>query len=135
MTTEISASPFIRKNVLVDPFMTDVKSKVALEPIRYLLRAQVKTDQSFDPSPGRGIYKQFCLIASAQCQFMSLFRSISFQPTIASEFSANRGFMNPDIVRYFSLVMSCFQKYVNLVSLFSGKLRIGSHQCSFDVVV
>jgi hypothetical protein len=32
------------------------------------------------------------------------------------------------------LVKSCFQKYVNLVSLpKAGKLRVGSHQCSFDL--
>ena len=132
---EISANPFIRKNVLVDPFITDVKAKGVLEPIRYLLRAQVKTDQPFDPGPGRAIYKQFCLVASAQCQFMGLLRSISFQPTIASEFSADRGFMNLNVVCNFSLVMSFLQKRINLVSLFMGKLCIGFHQCSFDVVV
>jgi hypothetical protein len=33
------------------------------------------------------------------------------------------------------LRMSHFQESVNLISLFLGKLRVGSHQCSFDVVV
>ena len=54
---------------------------------------------------------------------------------IASEFSADRGFVNLHMVCNFRLYMSCFQKYVNLVSLFLGKLRVGSHLCSFDVVV
>jgi hypothetical protein len=68
--------------------------------------------------------------------------SISFQPTIASEFSADRGFVNLHMVGNFRLYMSCFQKYVpkgtqrvNLISLYLGKLRVGSHLCSFDVVV
>jgi len=31
--------------------------------------------------------------------------------------------------------MSGFIKYVNLVSLFLGKLRVAPHMCSFDLVV
>ena len=114
---KISSSMFICENVLVDPFMADLKTIVVLEPARHLLRSQVKADQSFDQSPGRGIYERFCLATSAQCQFMGLFRAVSFQPTIASQFSTNGGLMNPDKLCNFRLVMSCFQKYVNLVSL------------------
>ena len=51
--------------------------------------------------------------------------------------------MNLDKVCNFRLVMSCFQKYVNLASVPKvGKLRVDSHtipvlyrcQCSFDLV-
>jgi len=126
---------FTRKNVLVNPFMTDLKAEVILEPTRHMFRAQVKADQSSDPSPGRCIYERFFLAAPALCQFMGLLRSISFQLTIASEFSADRGFMNPGIMCNFRLVMSCYQMRINLVSLFMGKLCIGFRQCSFDVVV
>jgi len=64
--------------------MADLKNIVVREPARHLLRPQVKTDQGFDQSPSRGIYEMFCLGTSAQCQFMGLFRAVSFQPTIAS---------------------------------------------------
>jgi hypothetical protein len=132
---KISASMFIRENVLVDPFMTDLKAIVVLEPARYLLRAQVLADQRFDQDPGGGFYTVPDFLTSIQRKLMGLLRSIAFQHTIASEFSANRGLMNPDKMCNFGLAMSCFQKCINLVSLDSGKLRIGSHQCSFDVVV
>jgi len=121
---------FIRKNVLVNPFITDLKAEVILEPTRHMFRAQVKADQSSNPSPGRCIYERFFLAAPALCQFMGLLGPISF--TIASEFSTDRGFVNLHVVGNFRLYMSCFQKYVNLVSLFMGKLRVGSHLCSFD---
>jgi hypothetical protein len=53
-------------------------------------------------------------------------------PTIASELSADRGFVNIDYSSYLDLRMSHFQESVNLISLFLGKLRVGSHLCSFD---
>jgi hypothetical protein len=95
---KISTGSFICENVLVDPFMANLKAIVVLEPARHLLRAQVQAYQDFDQSPGRGIDERFSLTTSAQCQFMGLFRPVSFQPTIASQFSTNRGFMNPDKV-------------------------------------
>ncbi len=45
---EISSSMFIHENVLVDPFMADLKAVIILEPIRYLLRAPFLADQPFD---------------------------------------------------------------------------------------
>ncbi len=61
--------------------------------------------------------------------------AITFLSTIASKFSADCGFVNLDKVSNIRLIMSCFQKCVNLVSLSMGKLLVGSHRCSFDVVV
>ncbi len=143
---EISAIMFCCENVLKDPFMTDLKTVVVLESIRYLLRIQVIADQSFGQIPSRGINEKSYLATSAQCQFMCLLRSGSFQPTVASKLYADRGFKSFDKV----CNMSCFQKCVPngtlripLVSLFLCKQRVGSHsipmlyqcQCSFDVVV
>ena len=123
---------FIHENVLIDPFMADLKTVVILEPIRCLLRAPFLADQHFDQGPGGGIYAISGFLASVPSKLMSLLGSITFLSTIASKFSADRGFVYLDEECYFGLVMSCFQKYVNLVSLFSGKLRVGSHLCSFD---
>ena len=47
---------FIHENVLVDPFMADLKTAVHLEPIRYLLRAPFLADQCLDQDPGEGFY-------------------------------------------------------------------------------
>ncbi len=129
---EISSSMFIHENVLVDPFMADLKVVVFLEPIRYLLRAPFLADQCLNQDPGEGIYAIQRFLASVQSKLMSLLWPITFLPTIASEFSADRGFVNLHMVCNFRLYVSCFQKYVNLVSLFLGKLRVGSHLCSFD---
>ena len=132
---EISSRMFIHENVLVDPFMADLKTVVVLEPIRYLLRAPFLADQRFDQSPGGGFYAIPGFLASVQSKLLGLFGSITFLSTITSKFSADRGFVNLHMVCNFRLYMSCFQKYVNLVSLFLGKLRVGSHLCSFDWLV
>ena len=53
-----------------------------------------------------------------------------------SEFSADHGIVNLEKGCNFRLFKSCFQKYVNLVSLFLGKLHVRSHtvcRCSADV--
>ncbi|MGB3713220.1 MAG: glycosyltransferase family 39 protein [Candidatus Promineifilaceae bacterium] len=51
-----------------------------------------------------------------------------------TEFYADRGFVNIEQMCDFRLVVSCFHKRINLVSLFLGKLGVGSHRCSFDLV-
>ena len=132
---EISSSMFIHENVLVDPFMADLKTMVILEPIRYLLRAPFLADQCFDQDPGGGCYAIPGFLAPVQSKLLSLLGPVTFLSTIASEFSADRGFVNLDKLCDFRLFISCFQKYVNLVSLFLGKLRVGSHLCSFDWLV
>ena len=132
---EISSRMFIPENVLVDPFMADLKTVVILKPIRYLLRAPILADQCFDQDPDRSFYLISDFLASVQCKLMSLLGSITFLSTIASHFSADRGFVNTDYSSYLDLQMSHFQEGVNLISLFLGKLRVGSHLCSFDVVV
>ena len=137
---EISARMFVHENVLVDPFMADLKTVVLAEPIRYLLRAPVLTDQRFDQAPGGGFNAVPSFLPSVQSKLMSLLGAITFQPAIASKFPADRGFVNLDQVSNIRLVVSRFQKCINLVSLFMGKLRVGSHtvpvlyrcQCSFD---
>ncbi len=144
---EISSRMFIHENVLIDPFMADLKTVVHLEPIRYLLWAPFLTDQRFDQDPGGRFDAIPCFLAFVQSKLMSLLGSITFLSTIASHFSADSGFVNTDYSSYLDLQMSHFQEgvpkgtqRVNLISLFLGKLRVGSHtvpvlyrcQCSFD---
>ena len=135
MSMEISSSAFVGENVLVNPFVTDMKTAILIEPTRYLLWAPFLADHGFDHDPNDFMNSIFRFLASAHRKLMGLFGSISFQPSIPSELSADCRLVNVDQARDFGLIVSCFQKYINLVSLFLGKLRVGSHQCSFDVVV
>jgi len=107
---KIPSGTLIRKNVLVDPFMADFKTIVILEPARYLLRALVLADQHFDQDPGAGFDAIPGLLTSVQSKLMSLLGSITPQPTIASKFPADRGFMNPDNACNVRLFVSCFHK-------------------------
>ena len=105
---EISASMFVHENVLVDPFMADLKTVVLPEPIRYLLRTPILADQRFDQDPGGGFNAIPGFLTSVQSKLMSLLGAITFLSTIASEFSADRGFVNFDKSCNFRLFMSCF---------------------------
>jgi len=129
---EISSSAFICENVLVDPFVTDLKTAVFVESARHLLRAPLLADHGFDQNPSFFTNSILRFLASVQSKLMGLFGSISLQSAIPSEFSANRGLVNIDQNRNFGLVVFRFQKRINLVPLLLGKLRVGSHQCSFD---
>jgi hypothetical protein len=108
---------FIHENGLVDPFMADLKIVVLPEPIRYLLRAPVLTDQLFDQDPGGGFNAIPGFLTSVQSKLMSLLRAVSFQSTISPQFPADGRLMNLDKMCNLCLVMSCFQKCINLVSL------------------
>ena len=108
---------FVHENVLIDPFMADLKTVVLPEPIRYLLRTPVLTDQRFDQDPGGGFNAIPGFLTSVQSKLMSLLGAITFQRAIASKFPTDRGFVNFDQFSYFRLIMSSFQKCINLVSL------------------
>ncbi len=85
---EIPSSMFIHEDVLIDPFMADLKTVVHLEAIRYLLRAPFLEDQCFDQDPGGGFYAIPCFLAY--------------------QFATNGELMNPDKLCNFSSGMSCF---------------------------
>jgi len=82
---------FIYEDVLVDLFITDLKAVVLQKPIRELLRVPFLADQRFDYDPGGCFYAKPGLVASIQNKLMSLLGSISFQSTIAPQFSAGGG--------------------------------------------
>ncbi len=107
---EISSRMFIHEKVLIDPFMTDLKAVVHLEPIRHLLRAPFLADQRFDQDPGGFSYAILGFLTSVRSKLMSLLWSISFQPTIASQFSANRRLVNTDYSSYLDLRMPIFRR-------------------------
>jgi hypothetical protein len=59
---------------------------------------------------------------------MRLFWSVSSLTLIATQLSTNGLFMYANYFCNLSLVNSCFQKAINLVSLFTGKLCV-THEC------
>lgn len=107
---KIPSGMLIRKNVLVDPFMADLKTVALLEPARYLPRVPFMADQCFDQDPGGDLYVIPGFRTPVQSKLMSLLGSITFQSTIASEFSANRGFINLDKMCNFQLLCLCQSK-------------------------
>ena len=64
---------------------------------------------------------------------MGLLGSITTLATIALQLSTDRGFVHADDFRDFRLVVTHSHKRINLVSLFLGKLFVGSHKRSFDL--
>lgn len=127
MTMKISSGLFICEDVLINPFMADLHTEILSEPTRDLLRTPFLADQRFDQDPGGRSNPTSCFLASAQSKLVSLFGSAASLPTIASQFSADRGFVNPNKACNLRLVVSCFQKYINLVSLVLGKLLVDTH--------
>ena len=146
---KISSGLFIDKDVLVDPFMTDLQIMVFPEPAGYLLRAPFLADQRLNQVPGGSVNSISCFLASAQSKLLGLFGSIASLPSIPSQLSADRRFVNLNNVCDLRLIVSCFQKSIpkgilriNLVSLFLGKLLVETHTvpvlcrcpCSFTLV-
>jgi len=133
MVMEVAARLFILEKVLVDPLMADGNAGGLSQPARYLLRAPLLADQEFDPFPGSLWDAVANFLASAQSKLVRLFWAIASLPAIAFHFPTDRGLVNSNKVCDLRLVMSCFQKYINLVSLFIGELLVDTHPCSFDL--
>lgn len=57
----------------------------------------------------------------------------SSPPPISVKLPTDGRFVNLDRLDNLFLIAACFQQDLNLVSLFTGELRV-SHQCSFDLV-
>jgi hypothetical protein len=93
---EISSSAFVGENVLVNPFVTDLKIAILIEPTRYLLWAPFLAKQGFDQKPCGCIDAISGSHTSFQGKLMGLLGSISFQPAISSEFSVDCRLMNAD---------------------------------------
>jgi hypothetical protein len=73
MAMEISSGLLIHDNVLIDPFVADLKTVVLFEPTRYLFRAPVLAVQRFDQGPSGGFDATLGFRASVQTKWMCLF--------------------------------------------------------------
>jgi hypothetical protein len=120
VTIEAAPCMFICQDVLVDPLMADPKGQVRLEPCRDLLRAPVLMDQELDQSPVRENNVRFGSPTSLPRHVMGLLRTVAAHSAIAPQLATDSRLMSTNHVGNIGLVMSCFHKSVNLVSLFLG---------------
>ena len=134
MLVKVATRLFIGQEVLIDPFMTDMNTGLGFQPSRYMFRAPILLNQLFNPLPSFRRDARLGLVASAERQAVGLFGTLSPLTTIAPQFPTNGRFMHIDGISNLGLVVTNFLMGINLVSLCLGKLLIGCHSCSFDLV-
>ena len=98
-----------------------------LKPCGDLVRAPVLSGHGYDHGPCGRINTLVSPDAPAHCQSMSLLRMITALTIVEVSFPANGGLMNTNHFYNLCLRKVRFQKSINLVSLFLGKLHVGSH--------
>ena len=134
MLVKLATRPFIGQDVLIDPFMTDMNTELGFQPPRYLFQAPILLNQLFNPLSIFRRDARLGLVASAERQAVGFLGTLSPLTTIAPQFPTNGRFMDADGISNLGLVGTNFLKGINLVSLCLGKLLIGCHSCSFDLV-
>jgi hypothetical protein len=102
-----------------------------------LLRTPVAPDQGSDHGP---VWRAKAAPPGLeqtpeQRQQMGMSRKIATVGAIAPKFATDRGFVYADCHSDLALTMSCLPQSVNLVSLLTGELLVGSHQGSFDLAI
>jgi hypothetical protein len=135
MLVQATSSAFVNINVQVDPFMTDLDIGVLFQPVRNLLWAPILLQFTLDQRPSCFLNAWFCFISSIQGHLMGLFWSVATLAPITPYLSAYGRFMLAYHFGDLGLVLTYFQQDRYLVSFFLGKLCVGSHECSFDLVV
>ena len=99
-----------------------------------LLWAPVQTDQTLDQFLNFWFDPGVAFRLSSPCESLGLFGPLSSRSPITPEFSVVGGFMDTDCFSDLCLVKACLQKCVDMVSLIVGKLCVGSHERSFELV-
>src|SRR3990172_1601176 len=127
MSVQAAARSFVLENILVDPFMTDTDILLLLQPARNLFGAPVLPQQSLHQSPHVGSNPWQGFLPALQGQTVRLLRAITASAFISEKLSADGRFVHFKHLRDLGLVMSHFLQGINLVSLFLGKLGVGSH--------
>src|SRR6266508_4535047 len=107
--------------------MTDTNLLLLFQSARDLFGAPVLPQQLLYHSPRFGCDPWHPFLPAFHCQAMGLLRTIAASPWISFQFAAHRGFVDADHFGDLRTRMSCFLEHINLVSLFLGKLGVGSH--------
>src|SRR3990170_7819093 len=127
MSVQAAARSFVFENILVDPFMADTDTLLLLQPARDLFGAPVLPQQFLHQSPQliRNPWHGFS--PAFQSQAVRLLWAITALTFIPAQLSADGGFVRFKYLGDLGLVVSHFLQGINLVSLFPGKLGVGSH--------
>src|SRR5574341_179368 len=112
------------------PSMVSISASILFffQSARDLFWAPVLPQQPFYHIPCFGRNPWHTLLPAFQCDAMGLLRTIAASPSISFQFAAHRGFVYANHGSNLRTRMSCFLERINLVSLFLGKLAVGSHR-------
>jgi hypothetical protein len=130
---QVTSTLFIAQDVLIYPLVTNLDIIVFQQPARNLFWAPFHTNFGFHQRPGFSLDPAFNLLSPPLRQGICLLWSITSLTTISAQLSTYRGFIHSYKFGDLGLIYSHFHKRIYLVSLFLGKLFVGSHKCSFDL--
>src|SRR3972149_11746371 len=130
MGIQVAACLLISQNVLIDPLMTNSYLLAFFKPSRNLFRTPILAQFLFYHFPGlcRNPFHGCGVPSSFAGFFICLFRTIASFTRISAQFSANCRFMYLKFFGYFCRAVLHSLQCRNLVSLFRGKLFVGSHR-------
>jgi hypothetical protein len=114
--------------------MANLNSMIFMQPSRNLLGAPVQAQLGFDNVPGFLKDANMPVLVVIESFKLRLFSSLSSSTTVTVQLSADGGFMATNLFGSLGLVMTYFQKSINLISLFMSKLCV-AHKHSFDLAV
>jgi len=124
MFVQLAAILFVFPDMLIDPFGTDLEAISLQDPVSGLFGTEILSQVSLNDQPALRCDPSSGFSLSPLCLSLGLFIAITSSSCIPFQFSADRRFMNADDLSNFSLLFSYFQKLINKVSLFIGKLRV-----------
>ena len=123
-----TASLFISKNVLVNPFMTYKYAHVLFHPIVNLLSRPFHLNQSFNEYPSASVNTRTNVIsASVKRKIICLLGSVASSTAISLKLMADGRFVHSDDFGNLSLCMTYFNQRIYSVSLFQRELAVWLH--------
>jgi len=118
-----------------NPLVNDLDMLIFQQPTQNLFWAPIVTYFRFDQHSCSCMDAAATLSSPAHRQTMGLLWSIAALTMVPFQFPTDRRSVNFKAIGYLCLILIYFNKYINLVSLLFGKLFVGSHKCSYDLVV
>src|SRR5665647_188188 len=115
MTKQSASHPFVRQDMLINPFMANLDRLIFMQPSRNLLGAPIQTQLGFDRLPCFLKNTNMSVFVTIERFEIGLSGSISSPATITPHLSAYGGFMAANHSSYLRLVVSYFQQSINLV--------------------
>jgi len=122
MFVEFAVVLLIFPNMLIYPFWTHLNALVIQDPMRRLLGAKVHFQVPINKHPLALRYPFLGLVAPLLRHPLCLFVPIASLSCVAPQLTTNSRSMNTSNSRNLCLIKSCFQKVINKVFLFLGKL-------------